>query len=68
MSDIEANAQDGVRVGQHLSELQGQDMYSFEIANVFIGARDRAELLDRYDEALAVLQFDIDKDSETIVV
>ncbi|MBK1690879.1 ATP-grasp domain-containing protein [Ectothiorhodospira mobilis] len=52
-----------VRAGQHLGELQGQDMYSFEIANVFIGGRDQAEMLDRYDEALGVLQFDIEKDA-----
>ena len=57
-----------VKAGQHLSELQGQDMYSFEIANVFIGGRDRAEMLDRYDEALTALQFDIEKDPETVVV
>jgi len=43
-------------------------MYSFELANVFIGGRDRAELLDRYDEALAALQFDIEKDAETVIV
>jgi len=57
-----------VKPGQHLSELQGQDMYSYEIANVFIGGRDQAEMLDKYDEALAVLQFDIEKDTETVVV
>jgi hypothetical protein len=57
-----------VRPGQHLSELQGQDMYSFELAHVFIGGRDQPDILDKYDEALGVLQFDIDKDEETIVV
>lgn len=43
-------------------------MYSFEIANVFIGGRDQMDILDKYDEALAVLQFDIEKDPETVVV
>lgn len=57
-----------VRPGQHLRELRGQDMYSFEIANVFIGGRDQTELLDRYDEALAVLQFDIEKDPDTVII
>jgi hypothetical protein len=57
-----------VKAGQHLSELFGQDMYSFEIANVFIGGRDQAEMLDKYDEALAVLQFDIEKDLEAVIV
>ncbi|WP_019588981.1 MULTISPECIES: acetyl-CoA carboxylase biotin carboxylase subunit family protein [unclassified Thioalkalivibrio] len=56
-----------VKPGQHLKDLQGQDMYSFEIANVFIGGRDRADLLDKYDEALSVLQFDIEKDSEAVI-
>ncbi|AGA33658.1 hypothetical protein TVNIR_1997 [Thioalkalivibrio nitratireducens DSM 14787] len=56
-----------VRPGQHLRDLQGQDMYSYEIANVFIGGRDQSELLDKYDEALAVLQFDIEKDTGTVI-
>jgi hypothetical protein len=56
-----------VQPGQHLKELLGQDMYSFEIANVFIGGRDQADLLDKYDEALAVLQFDIEKDTATVI-
>jgi hypothetical protein len=57
-----------VKPGQHLQDLQGQDMYSFEIANVFIGGRDRMDMLDKYDEALATLQFDIEKDPETVIV
>lgn len=56
-----------VKPGQHLKDLQGQDMYSFEIANVFIGGRDQADMLDKYDEALAVLQFDIEKDPEPVI-
>ncbi len=57
-----------VKPGQHLCELQGQDSYSFELASVFIGGRDRAELLDKYDQALTVLQFDIEKDAGVVVV
>ena len=57
-----------VQPGQHLRDLFGQDMYSFEIANVFIGGRDQLELLDKYDEALAVLQFDVEKDPDPVVV
>ncbi len=56
-----------LRPGQHLSELaRWQDMYSYEIANVFIGGRDSSDLFDKYEEALAALQFDIEKDPETI--
>lgn len=58
----------GVQPGQHLGDLQGQDMYSFELANVFIGGRDQLDLLDKYDEALSVLQFDIAKDEAMVVV
>jgi acetyl/propionyl-CoA carboxylase alpha subunit len=56
-----------VKPGQHLKDLQGQDMYSFEIANVFIGGRDQTDMLDKYDEALAVLQFDIEKDPDPVI-
>ncbi|MDZ7754099.1 MAG: ATP-grasp domain-containing protein [Gammaproteobacteria bacterium] len=56
-----------VRPGQHLKELQGQDMYSFELAQVFIGGRDQMDLLDKYDEALTALQFDIEKDPDVVV-
>jgi len=43
-------------------------MYSYEIANVFIGGRDQMEMLDKYDESLAVLQFDIEKDEDIEIV
>ncbi|MEA1910140.1 MAG: ATP-grasp domain-containing protein [Spirochaetota bacterium] len=57
-----------VEPGQDLDDLQGQDMYSFELATVFIGGRDQTDVLEKYDEALSVLQFDIDKNEETVVV
>ncbi len=57
-----------VKPGQQLGDLQGQDMYSFEIANVFIGGRDQIDILDKYDEALTALQFDIQKDEEAVIV
>jgi hypothetical protein len=57
-----------VKPGKHLSELQRQDMYSYELAEVYIGGRDQLNLLDKYDEALTALQFDIDKDEQTVVV
>jgi len=57
-----------VKPGQNLAELQGQDMYSFELANVYIGGRDQMDILDKYDQALTALQFDIRKDPEAVVV
>lgn len=50
-----------VKPGQRLSTLQGQDMYSYQLASVFIGGRDQEDLLDKYDLALAALQFDIER-------
>ncbi len=52
-----------VAAGQHLHELEHQDSYSFELADLYIGGRDRADILDKYDEALAVLQFEIEPDA-----
>jgi hypothetical protein len=49
-----------VEPGQRLSELQGQDMYSYELASVFVGGRDQEELLDKYDLVLTALQFEIE--------
>lgn len=56
-----------VKPGQHLNDLGGQDMYSYEIASVYVGGRDQLDILDKHDEALTALQFDIEKDEEMIV-
>jgi hypothetical protein len=57
-----------VEPGQHLRELQGQDQYSFELAQLYIGARDQLELVDKYHELLEELDFRIKPDSERAVV
>lgn len=54
-----------VESGQHLKELQGQDQYSFEVAQVFIGASDQVELVEKYHEVLAGLDFAIERDRQT---
>ncbi|WP_308283017.1 ATP-grasp domain-containing protein [Pseudonocardia nigra] len=46
--------------GQRLSEMDAQDSYSFELTDVVVGARDVAELEDRYERAIAALQYDIE--------
>ncbi|MFP4065482.1 MAG: acetyl-CoA carboxylase biotin carboxylase subunit family protein [Bacteroidales bacterium] len=56
-----------IKKGMHLSELYGQDSYSFELANLFIGAGNQTELLDTYHECLANLTFEINYDEKTIV-
>lgn len=49
-----------VRPGQKLSDLKCQDSYSFELANVFIGGRDRLDMLNKYDRCCEILNFKID--------
>ncbi len=51
-----------VRDGMHLSELKGQDSYSFELANIFVGGRDQKELLERYNQCVEGLSFEIEYD------
>ncbi|MGM0645852.1 MAG: ATP-grasp domain-containing protein [Thermodesulfobacteriota bacterium] len=51
-----------VREGQHLSELENQDMYSYELATLTIGGQDQEDLLRQYDQALELLPFDIRPD------
>ncbi|WP_158547382.1 acetyl-CoA carboxylase biotin carboxylase subunit family protein [Rhodovulum sp. 12E13] len=48
-----------VAEGQRLSELPEQEEYSYELADLFIGARDEAELLRKKDRAEAILDFEI---------
>lgn len=45
--------------GQRLSELSDQDAYSFLLAEILVGARDRNELLDRYHRAVEILNFQL---------
>lgn len=48
-----------VKNGIHLKELQGQDSYSYELANIFIGGRDQVELVDKYNRCVDGLSFGI---------
>jgi len=49
--------------GEDLAAMRLQDSYSFELANVYVGGRDRLDLLDRYDLVLNALQFEIEPGS-----
>ncbi|HLS15195.1 MAG TPA: biotin carboxylase, partial [Beutenbergiaceae bacterium] len=49
-----------VTEGAQLSEGYGEDSYSYELAEVFVGGRDEEDLKRKYDEALAALPFRID--------
>jgi hypothetical protein len=46
------------REGQRLSELLGQDSYSFELTDVIVGARDEAELQAKYERAVGALTYE----------
>lgn len=45
--------------GEWLSELPGQDSYSFELADIFVGASDAEEAERKYRECEHALRFDI---------
>jgi biotin carboxylase len=48
-----------VSEGQRLSGLPEQEEYSYELADLFIGARDEDDLLRKRDRAIELLEFDI---------
>lgn len=48
-----------VHEGQQLSHMKFQDSYSFELAELFLGARDRKALLARYREARPLLGIEL---------
>jgi len=49
-----------VSVGMELNELLEQDSYSYAIAEIYIGAESRKELLDKYMRCQQLLRFDIE--------
>ncbi|MBS3771237.1 MAG: ATP-grasp domain-containing protein [Bacteroidales bacterium] len=51
-----------VTEGMHLSDLKGQDSYSYELGNMFLGARNQEELIQKYDDCMANLTFDVELD------
>ncbi len=60
ISGLEINLH--VSNGMHLNTLHGQDSYSFELANIFLGGRDHRELVKKYNQCLKGLTFEIDYD------
>ncbi len=51
-----------VAKGMDLAGLANQDSYSFELATVDIGGRDVLDLLDRYDQVMTALQFEVESE------
>lgn len=52
-TSIHVNVAEGTR----LSELPHQDSYSFDLANVFLGADDHRQLWEHYDKVAGALKF-----------
>lgn len=55
-----------VKPDQHLDELTDQDSYSYEVGYLIVGADDEAELLDKYEAALARLTFEIERSDRSL--
>jgi len=53
-----------VQQGTDLATLPNQDSYSFELASLYIGGRDRLDLLGKYQEAMEILDFEIEPESK----
>ena len=47
--------------GTRLSDLPAQDSYSYELADIFIGAADEAEMRRKYDRCVEKLHFEFDE-------
>lgn len=50
-----------VEPGVQLSDLVGEDSYSFILANAYIGARDEDELVHKYAQCVEALRFEFDE-------
>ncbi len=50
-----------VEKDQELSDLQYQDSYSYQIANVYMGAEHRMELLEKYNRCMERLDFKVER-------
>jgi hypothetical protein len=49
-----------VSPGTRLSELQNQDSYSYELADIYIGASERSKLEESYRRVLEILTFEFE--------
>ncbi|MGH3841932.1 MAG: hypothetical protein ACRDS0_10870 [Pseudonocardiaceae bacterium] len=55
-----------VAAGDRLSELIGQDSYSYSIANIYVGAQDEAKLIDKFQRCVRALPFDVDDEEMSV--
>lgn len=50
-----------VEPGVRLSELLGQDTYSYRLAEIYVGGGDEAELIEKYRRCVRLLPFEFDE-------
>jgi hypothetical protein len=53
-----------VTEGERLSEAEGEDSFSYVLAEIFLGARDETELASRYERCVEALTFEIEDRTE----
>lgn len=56
-----------VKPGTVLSSLHGQDSYSYELANIYLGGRDQAEILEKYRYCTDRLVFEFERDEPMLL-
>lgn len=56
-----------VKEGMHLDDLKGQDSYSYELANIFLGGKNQEEMVDCFQYCIEHLTFEIDYDESAIL-
>ncbi|MFO8089596.1 MAG: ATP-grasp domain-containing protein [Desulfatiglandaceae bacterium] len=49
-----------VAEGTNLADMYGQDSYSYELANIHLGATNQEDLIAKYNDVVSNLSFDID--------
>jgi hypothetical protein len=52
-----------VKEGDQLCELVDQDSYSYKIANIYVGAGDESDLIDKYERCVSALPFEINDEA-----
>lgn len=52
--------------GQKLSEISGQDSYSYRLANIYVGAQNEKELIEKYDQIVQQLDIVVEEIEEKV--
>lgn len=56
-----------VKPEMDLDDMFAQDSYSYELANIFLGGKNKEELLEKYDEVVRGITFKIDYKQEDML-